>query len=53
MKPKCSKPKGTKVKAVNTTAVGTVVSTKPFTVKYKYNGKTYTRFTKPKFWKKR
>lgn len=46
--------KGTKVKAKYTTATGEVVSTKPFIVKYKtMTGKTLTRFSNQKFWKKK
>ena len=51
IKPK-SFQKGTKVKAMRTTATGTVVSGKPFVVRYNLRGKTFVRFSSPKYWKK-
>jgi len=45
--------RGTKVKAVRTRAVGTVVSTSPFAVKYTLNRKRYVRMSNPKYWKRR
>jgi hypothetical protein len=44
--------KGTKVKSKFTGAKGSVVSKEPFAVKYQSNGKTFVRFSNPKYWVK-